>query len=115
MAGAIAAVERRKASALRSARAASDDAANSFAPFGALPPLIFWRRTLRAVRCQNSDADASRERFFTSSLPDLIRQSMGQPRSLYLSHVSMDHRVKPGGDETKDATDLFRIGDLERN
>src|ERR1700692_2431300 len=41
MAEARAAVERRKASALRSARAASDDAANSFAPFGALPPLIF--------------------------------------------------------------------------
>jgi hypothetical protein len=41
MAGARAAVERRKASALRSARAASDDAANSFAPSGALPPLIF--------------------------------------------------------------------------
>jgi hypothetical protein len=40
MAGARAAVERRKASALRSARAASDDAANSFAPSGALPPLI---------------------------------------------------------------------------
>jgi hypothetical protein len=42
MAGAIAAVERRKASALRSARAASDDAAHSFAPFGALPPLTFF-------------------------------------------------------------------------
>src|ERR1700692_2098208 len=41
MAEASAAVGRRKASALRSARAASDDAANSFAPFGALPPLIF--------------------------------------------------------------------------
>jgi hypothetical protein len=41
MAEASAAVERRKASALRSARAASDDAANSFAPSGALPPLIF--------------------------------------------------------------------------
>src|SRR5260370_79608 len=41
MAGASAAVGRRKASALRSARAASDDAANSFAPSGALPPLIF--------------------------------------------------------------------------
>jgi hypothetical protein len=42
MAGASAAIGRRKASALRSARAASDDAANSFAPFGALPPLIFF-------------------------------------------------------------------------
>ena len=37
-------VGRRKASAPRSARAASDDAAHSFAPFGALPPLIFWRQ-----------------------------------------------------------------------
>jgi hypothetical protein len=62
MAEARAAVGRRKASAPRSARAASDDAAHSFAPFGALPPLIFWRRTLRAVRYQNSDADVSRER-----------------------------------------------------
>jgi hypothetical protein len=42
MAEVSAAVERRKASALRSARAASDDAANSFAPFGALPPLILF-------------------------------------------------------------------------
>src|SRR6202030_3538188 len=41
MAEASAAVGRRKASALRSARAASDDAAHSFAPFCALPPLIF--------------------------------------------------------------------------
>jgi len=41
MAGARTAVGRRKASAPRSARAASDDAAHSFAPFGALPPLIF--------------------------------------------------------------------------
>src|ERR1700719_2485439 len=42
MAGARAVVGRRKASALRSARAASDDAAHSFAPFGALPPLILF-------------------------------------------------------------------------
>ena len=41
MAGARTVAGRRKASALRSARAASDDAAHSFAPFGALPPLIF--------------------------------------------------------------------------
>ena len=41
MAGARAAVGRRKASAPRSACAASDDAAHTFAPFGALPPLIF--------------------------------------------------------------------------
>src|SRR6202030_3266726 len=62
MAGASAAVERRKASALRSARAASDDAAHSFAPFGALPPLIFLEANTGDWLAQNSDADASRER-----------------------------------------------------
>jgi hypothetical protein len=41
---------------------------------------------------------------FQSSLPDLIRQSMQRTRSLGLSvsphtpGVTMDHRVKPGGD-----------------
>jgi len=62
MAGAIAAVERRKASALRSARAASADAAHSFAPSGALPPLIFLEANTWDWLAQNSDADASRER-----------------------------------------------------
>src|ERR1700675_318649 len=43
-------------------------------------------------------------RAFQSSLPDLIRQSMQRTRSLGLSvsphtpGVTMDHRVKPGGD-----------------
>jgi len=43
--------------------------------------------------------------FFLSSLPDLIRQSMrtkssiGSADKLSEPHVSMDHRVKPGGDE----------------
>jgi hypothetical protein len=39
----------------------------------------------------DSDANASRERD-RSSLPDLIRQSMRR--------LNMDHRIKPGGDET---------------
>ena len=54
---------------------------------------------------QNSGAQASRERFPTASLPGLTRQSMlgaGSLRfaaSFALLHVSMDHRVKPGGDD----------------
>src|SRR5580692_5708107 len=62
MAGASAAVERRKASALRSARAASDDAAQDLRLPALCLPLFFRRRKLRAVRCQSSDAYASRER-----------------------------------------------------
>ena len=61
MAEASAAAGRRKASALRSARAASDDAAQDLRLSALCLPLFFWRRTIRAVRCQNSDADASRE------------------------------------------------------
>jgi len=44
---------------------------------------------------------------FQSSLPDLIRQSMLRTGSLSLSvrphspDVSMDHRLKPGGDEVR--------------
>jgi hypothetical protein len=44
-------------------------------------------------------------RFFPSSLPDLIRQSMRQRSPFRISerlsklHLGMDHRVKPGGDE----------------
>jgi hypothetical protein len=51
--------------------------------------------------------DASRERISTSSLPSLTRQSMrgsGLPRiaALFDSlRVSIDHRVKPGGDGGK--------------
>jgi len=48
---------------------------------------------------QNSGADAPRGRFFTSSLPGLTRQSMARCRSFVSPFVSMDHRVKPGGDE----------------
>jgi hypothetical protein len=51
------AVGRRKASAPRSARAASDDAAHSFAPFGALPPLIFWRQKDGGFGRQNPVAE----------------------------------------------------------
>jgi hypothetical protein len=46
-------------------------------------------------------------RFFPSSLPDLIRQSIGRRGLLRISerlsklHLCMDHRVKPGGDEIK--------------
>jgi hypothetical protein len=60
-----------------------------------------WRRGGE----QSSGAEASRERFFTSSLPGLTRQSMRGAHLLRLTvlfdslHVSMDHRVKPGGDD----------------
>ena len=43
--------------------------------------------------------------FCLSSLPDLIRQSMRRRSFIGFAdrfsepHVSMDHRVKPGGDE----------------
>jgi hypothetical protein len=53
------------------------------------------------MRLQNSGANknAPRERSLTSSLPDLIRQSMLRSRSLSrLRRFGMDHRVKPGGD-----------------
>jgi hypothetical protein len=59
-----------------------------------------WLRTE-----QDSGATASRERFLTSSLPGLTRQSM-LPLSEHLRrvfrsrHFGMDHRVKPGGDES---------------
>src|SRR5580704_4639190 len=62
MAGARAAVERRKASALRSARAASDDAAQGLRLSALCLPLFFWRPTRGTGFTQNSDADASRER-----------------------------------------------------
>ena len=60
---------------------------------------------------QSSGADALRGRFFTSSLPGIAvrrtaslrspmtRQSMARCRSFVSPFVSMDHRVKPGGDE----------------
>ena len=57
--------------------------------------------------------------FFLSSLPDLIRQSMrtkssiGSADKLSEPHVSMDHRVKPGGDEVFAKT-RARIASRER-
>jgi hypothetical protein len=45
--------------------------------------------------------------FFSSSLPDLIRQSMWRRGPFRISewlsklHLCMDHRVKPGGDEIR--------------
>ena len=62
MAGASAAVERRKASAPRSARAASDDAAQDVRLPALCLPLFYWRQKLRGFGRQSSDADASRER-----------------------------------------------------
>jgi hypothetical protein len=61
-----------------------------------------WRRCCT----QNSGAELHRENdILFSSLPGLTRQSMGRAGLLRLTglfdslHVSMDHRVKPGGDE----------------
>jgi hypothetical protein len=45
----------------------------------------------------------------------MTRQSMGQPRSLCLSHVSMDHRVKPGGDEIGNAVRPLEEGTNDAN
>ena len=60
---------------------------------------ILWRRSVRRARksygvTKTRVRNASRERFLTSSLPGLTRQSMRR--------VGMDHRVKPGGDEEGD-------------
>jgi hypothetical protein len=75
-------VERRQASALAfSARRHPLMRIIGYAPAGVSPP------------------------FFLSSLPDLIRQSkrtrisIESADTLSEPHVSMDHRVKPGGDE----------------
>src|SRR5580704_440099 len=62
MAGARAVVGRRKASALRSARAASDDAAQNLRLSALCIPLFFWRQKLRGFGLQSSDTDVSRER-----------------------------------------------------
>jgi hypothetical protein len=64
-----------------------------------LPTLL--RRTSAKLGRNN----APRERIFMSSLPGLTRQSMREGRSLGFTalfdslDVSMDHRLKPGGDE----------------
>src|SRR5580704_18234512 len=62
MAGARAVVGRRKASALRSARAASDDAAQNLRLSALCLPLFFWRQKLRGFGLESSDTDVSRER-----------------------------------------------------
>jgi hypothetical protein len=73
---------------------------------------------MRFIRYQPSETDKTQSRdpsgcsveccerrVFQSSLPDLIRQSMQRIRSLSLSvpphapDVTMDRRVKPGGDD----------------
>ena len=62
MAGARAAVGRRKASAPRSARAASDDAAQDLRLSALRLPLFYLEANTWDWLAQNSDADASRER-----------------------------------------------------
>ena len=90
MAGARAAVGRRKARALRSARAASDDAANSFAPFGALPPLIFLEantscRSLPMLGCgciaRTSELVCSPARRIVSDMPKRRTKSSDRPHT----------------------------------
>jgi len=75
-------------------------------PHNRFPDLAFARSGLPRIN-QTSGAkqkNAPRERYFISSLPGLTRQSMLTDGSLVFaslqsSHFSMDHRVKPGGDE----------------
>jgi len=56
-----------------------------------------------------------RSKTFQSSLPDLIRQSMQRPCSLSLSvppytpGVTMDHRVKPGGDAVGSVWSILHV------
>jgi hypothetical protein len=63
----------------------------------------FVRGTFSYRVNKDSDANASRERILTPSLPDLIRQSIRQRREHFskrrILNFSMDHRVKPGGDD----------------
>ena len=84
MAGARAAVGRRKASAPLPTSPASEgggekgarrirDAAQHLRLSALCLPLFFWRRTLRGVRLQSSDADVSRERDRSHHPPPLSR------------------------------------------
>jgi hypothetical protein len=64
---------------------------------------------------QTSDADGVARRNFYFVIAGLTRQSM-RPRSLFRfsawfrwPHFSMDHRVKPGGDERKEAGSYWGI------
>ena len=84
------------------------------APFGAPPPSLYepganLKVFVVVVVGKPRARSASRELIFISSLPGLTRQSM-RPRSLFRfsawfrwPHFSMDHRVKPGGDEWRAA------------
>jgi hypothetical protein len=83
------------------------------APVGAPPPFFCsGGKGFRAVVCKTRTQTASRERFLTSSLPGLTRQSMQHNRSLSRTrHVSMDHRVKPAvtkcGGEPRERDSIF--------
>jgi hypothetical protein len=65
-----------------------------------------WSKRLSAFRFPFSFVRCQCEpRFFSSSLPGLTRQSMRKRSAIKFRvasrkpQVSMDHRVKPGGDE----------------
>ena len=77
-------------------------------PIGERVPARGARRTVRRGGWLNTSVGVPLPFFFrlsSSSLPDLIRQSMrtgsfiGFVGRLPEAHFSMDHRVKPGGDE----------------
>jgi hypothetical protein len=69
-----------------------------------------WRQRPFAIRPSPSArlVRAGVTRIFRSSLPGLTRQSMRQRRSFSFAawlvklHFSMDHRVKPGGDDARE-------------
>ena len=68
------------------------------APVGAPPPL-FWRRNFRAVCCM------TRVRCIARTISDVVTAELDpaihaeKPLALPVLRFSMDHRVKPGGDE----------------
>jgi hypothetical protein len=118
MAEASAAVERRKASASRWTRGRARSAnrwqhliawrgpTGQLRLFGAPPPLIFWRQKICGFGRQNSGAKCVAGTTFHAVIAGLdpaihteLRLALPSP---FLSlHFSMDHRVKPGGDERK--------------
>src|SRR5262249_7599311 len=82
------------------------------APFGASPPSFCRGRIFSAWSwsARLGHKNMSRERFSASSLPGLTRQSMRGAGLLRLTavfdslHASIDHRVKPGGDDEEGET-----------
>jgi hypothetical protein len=107
MAGARAAVGRRKASAPRSARAASDDAAQDLRLSALCLPLFLWRQKASGFGRHNPDADCVAGTIFHVVIAGLDPAIHAELRLALLSpflslHFSMDHRVKPGGDERKE-------------